>query len=302
MADFSVLLRERTRELIRHVAAAVKGEARGIHGGRVASRRLRESLPVAGATAARLTASRARKTFRQLTRALGPVRELDVALVHLEDGLDGIRIPRVTIERVRTHVLAERERRRQKMLTRLERIDLSTAAARVERVARAAPARMISYGAEALSRRVRVRARTLDQAIARAGTLYDPERLHAVRIAVKKLRYSLEVVAASELLVVTDELRLLKRAQRILGRMHDYQVLLEHVGAVADVTPPAAPGAQGLKLLASAYDRECRRLHAGYLKMAPALADVGRRLFNLRLAVPIRPGRARKHASERSGA
>ena len=294
MPSFSVLLRERTRELIRHVAAAARGEVRGIHGGRVASRRLRESLPVAGATAARLTASRARKTFRDVTRALGPVRELDVALEHLEDGLDGIRIPRVTIERVRAHVLAERERRRQKMLTRLERLDLRTAAARVERVARASPPRVISYGADALSRRVRARALTLGHAVEGAGTLYDPERLHAVRIAVKKLRYSLEVVDATELLAVSNDLRLLKRAQAGLGLMHDYQVLLEHVFAVKDATAPGASGAGGLKLLATAYDRECRRLHAGYLKVAPGLADVANRLRDMRLAPIGRPAREKK--------
>ncbi|MDQ3069444.1 MAG: CHAD domain-containing protein, partial [Acidobacteriota bacterium] len=201
----------------------------------------------------------------------------------LEDGLEGLRVPRVAIERVRAHVVAERERRRAKMLAQLERVDLSEALARVERVAKAASPRVTSYSTEAMSRRVRARAIVLGRGLDRAGTLYHPEHLHAVRIAGKKLRYALEVVTASGAADVAADLRTLKKAQERLGLLHDYQILLEHVAAVADATPPGAPGAAGLKTLAGAYDRECRKLHAGYMKMAPALGVIAARLQDPRL-------------------
>jgi CHAD domain-containing protein len=120
--------------------------------------------------------------------------------------------------------------------------------------------------------RARSRARAFADAIARAGGVYHPERLHEVRIAGKKLRYALEVVGAMALEPVAADIRLLKRVQERLGLLHDYQVLLEHVAAVADATPAGARGAAGLRTLATAYDRECRRLHAGYLEMVPALS------------------------------
>ena len=249
-----------------------------MHQGRVASRRLRESLPSAGRGTA--TAKGARRSFREITRALGPVRELDVALGHLEDGLEGARIPRIAIERVRAHVLAERERRRERMLARLERVDVDTAINRVERLAKSAAASVTPVRAEMALVRVRARARALATEIDKAGTLYDPNRLHNVRIAAKKLRYAAEVAAASGAQLAGD-LRLLKRAQESLGVMHDYQVLLEHVAAVSDRTPKGAPGAAGLKAMAAAYDRECRKLHAIYLKMAPSLAAAASRLRNL---------------------
>jgi CHAD domain-containing protein len=216
------------------------------------------------------------------------VRELDVALGHLEDGLEGARIPRIAIERVRAHVVAERERRREKMLARLERVDLDEAVSRVERVARGMEAGGVtSFSANRLAGRVRTRADAFARAIADAGTLYHPERLHAVRIAAKKLRYALEVVESTSLAPVKAPIRSLERVQELLGVMHDYQILLEHVADVREATPKGTPGAAGLKAMAAAYDRECRTLHAGYLKQAPALTALAGALTDLKLAAPI---------------
>jgi len=283
MATLAALLRGRTHDLSRHLPGAIHGDNRGVHQGRIASRRLREALPVAGA--AKTASARARKTLRQITRALGPVRELDVALAHLEDGLAGAKIPRIAIERVRAHVQVERERRREKMLARLERVDLAGAMKRMERIAAGTRPQFTPAALDALGRRVRGRALNLQSAIERAGTLYHPDRLHAVRIAGKKLRYVLEVLRAASLAGVSADLRGLKRAQEVLGIMHDYQILLEHVAAVSDASPKGTPGAAGLRAMAAAYDRECRKLHAAYLKMAPRLAALSARLRNLDLKV-----------------
>lgn len=283
MATLTALLRERTHDLSRHLPGAIDGDNRGVHQGRIASRRLREALPVAGA--AKTASARARKTLRQITRALGPVRELDVALAHLEDGLAGAKIPRIAIERVRAHVQVERERRREKMLARIERVDLAGAMKRMERIAAGTRPQFTPAALDALGRRVRGRALNLQSAIERAGTLYHPDRLHAVRIAGKKLRYVLEVLRAVSLAGVAADLRVLKRAQEVLGVMHDYQILLEHVAAVSDASPKGTPGAAGLRAMAAAYDRECRKLHAAYLKMAPQLAALSARLRNLDLKV-----------------
>ena len=287
MASLAALLVDRAKDLSRHIAGAISGDVRHVHQGRVASRRLRESLAAAGRGGGQ-AAARARKAFRKITRALGPVRELDVALGHLEDGLDGIRIPRIAIERVRAHVVAERERRREKMLARLERVDLDEALSRVERAARGAETGGVtSFSAGRLAERIRARAEALEGAIADAGTLYHPERLHEVRIAAKKLRYGLEVVESTGLADVTTPIRSLKRVQALLGVMHDYQVLLEHVADVREATPKGTPGAAGLKAMATAYDRECRTLHAGYLKQAPALTASASALRDLEVKAPV---------------
>lgn len=278
MANLTALLRLRARELTEHLEAALGGDVTGVHQGRVASRRLRESLPSSRRSA---SLTRARKALRAVTRALGPVRELDVALGHLEDGLEGSRIPRIALERVRAHVTAERERRRERMLLKMERVDVAGAVSRVERIAVSSRLGLTDAAVRALATRVRVRAAGLAGAVDRAGTLYAPDRLHAVRIAGKKLRYALEVLASASLARVGRDLKLLKDAQEVLGVMHDYQVLLEHVADVRGATPRGAPGAAGLAAMAAAYDRECRKLHATYLKLAPGLAASARRLRKL---------------------
>ena len=64
----------------RSLPAARAGEVSAIHQARVATRRLREALPLVARGAPGRKLARA---VRRLTRALGPVRELDVALLTL---------------------------------------------------------------------------------------------------------------------------------------------------------------------------------------------------------------------------
>ena len=90
----------------------------------------------------------------------------------------------------------------------------------------------------AIDARVTHRALALKTALAEAGALYLPERLHVVRIALKKLRYAREVVAEASGVNMKAELRSLKRGQDILGRLHDMQVLLDRIRQLqASLTP-----------------------------------------------------------------
>ena len=64
----------------RHLPSAIAGDDRGVHQARVASRRLREAVPVLAAGLKHSKAGKASRKIRRLTRALGTVRELDVTL------------------------------------------------------------------------------------------------------------------------------------------------------------------------------------------------------------------------------
>jgi CHAD domain-containing protein len=72
------LLRQRLVSLLTAMPAAQEGDETSVHQARVASRRLREALPVLGARADGDALDRAEKRVKRITRALGPVRELDV--------------------------------------------------------------------------------------------------------------------------------------------------------------------------------------------------------------------------------
>src|SRR6476661_5046661 len=79
----SELLKKRVDPFTRVLAAVEQGDVRALHRARVASRRLRELLPML-----QLQPSRARKLSRRLrkvTMRLGAVRELDVLLLLIDE-------------------------------------------------------------------------------------------------------------------------------------------------------------------------------------------------------------------------
>src|SRR6185503_12560499 len=115
------LLLRRARELQRQLPLAIQGSDTGVHQARVASRRLREAVPVlAGETKARRKAER---KIRKLTQALGTVREMDVTVQILDEFAQSTSLPRNALEDVRAHVIAERDRRRAVMLQRLRHVN-----------------------------------------------------------------------------------------------------------------------------------------------------------------------------------
>jgi CHAD domain-containing protein len=105
--------------------------------------------------------------------------------------------------------------------------------------------------------------------------MYAADQLHAVRIATKKLRYALELIADARLAPVRPLVNTLKRAQETLGKLHDLQVIEQHVAAV-QALPPARRGAHdgGLKVVASSLEDACRHLHGRYIKQAPSLLQL----------------------------
>src|SRR3954469_7872773 len=94
------LIRQRVTALGRALPGAKGGDTRSVHQARVATRRLREALPLLGGSKGEKLSRAARK----LTRALGPVRELDVALMILEELAQAPDAPREGIQRLRLAV------------------------------------------------------------------------------------------------------------------------------------------------------------------------------------------------------
>ena len=80
----------------------------------------------------------------------------------------------------------------------------------------------------ALAARLVHRSRRLDQAISRAGSMYAPVRLHAVRSR-RRSRYALELAGESGILEARPHVTTVKRAQTALGRLQDLQVVLRQV-------------------------------------------------------------------------
>jgi CHAD domain-containing protein len=271
----TALLQRRARELRRHLPGAATGDVTALHQARVASRRLRETVPVLATGVSGGKAGRVRRKVRRLTRALGAVRELDVAVKILDELARRERLPRTALEQVRGHVLAERDRRREVMFERLKGVDVEKLGRRLSTLAGALQHSDSGEWRTALAARLAKRSVRLAAAMGDAGQIYQPERLHRVRIAAKKLRYALEIAAETRSAAATSLVRLLKRVQDDLGRLHDLNVLEAHVAAV-QADPPAnrqAP-AGGLDVIGQALEAECRHLHARYLAAAPTVLEL----------------------------
>ena len=271
------LLDRRSRAVKRHLAAAIAGKDSGVHQARVASRRLREALPVLTVGLTHTKGGKALRKIRRLTAALGGVRELDVTLHLIDELAERPNVPAAALAEVRAQVIEERERRRQVMLKRLEHIDIAKLDRRLNAVKQALlHATPAQHGwRAALAARVAVRARRLVRAIDEAGQVYAAQSLHDVRIAAKKLRYALEIADESGAAPCADSVRTLKRVQDTLGRLHDLQVLQHHAAAVGATprrrrTIPDAALAGLLRLV----EDECRMLHGRYVAALPLLGAV----------------------------
>src|SRR5437870_11659999 len=108
------LVRRRLSLLEKNMPAAVGGDAAALHQARVASRRIREALPLLAGPARKLM-----RQVRRITRVLGPVRELDVALLLLDELDRSESVPRQALTRLRQTVRSERERLHEDMRRRL---------------------------------------------------------------------------------------------------------------------------------------------------------------------------------------
>jgi CHAD domain-containing protein len=257
--------------------SARTGDIAAVHQARVATRRLREALPLV------LRGSSLRKqtrAVRRLTRALGPVRELDVALLTLEEFAGARDVPRTGVLSLHQVIRQERSRmqvdlRRAIDRMRLDKLTEKLVAAARKRDKQGGRSRSVDSKQLTVARARSVRrAERLRITIENAAAIYLPDRLHDVRIAAKKLRYSLEILRDLSASRAIARILMLKRAQDLLGRIHDLEVLIARTRAIqGSPNAPTLRVSADMDLLVRRLETECRRLHGRYIAMrAPLLA------------------------------
>jgi CHAD domain-containing protein len=214
------------RELVRqHWPGVRDADRESIHEARVAIRRIRAAL---GAFAT--PDVDAVKLCRSLGRALGRVRELDITDSVLDE--TGMRLPRAAhaVAAVRRDLSRNRLQASRRLVKTLDDLKLRPLA----RLAR--PHRgVLTFWKDwrtGLFDAIATRSEALRAAAHEAPAVYMPNRLHRVRIALKKLRYTLEVAEAAALPVEPALMRDLSKTQDSLGRIHDIHVAQRAVRAL----------------------------------------------------------------------
>ena len=280
----------------KHLPRAVQGEVEPLHQCRVATRRLREILPLCTSEVPRGAAARARRRLRRVGRALGGVRELDVALGLVVELVQKDSVAPIAAGRLRQHLRDERDERRERMLDRLGGVSTRKLERDLADVARALSMRQQTDAwAQTLAVRMGRRAQRVREAVAAAGPLYVSDRVHVVRIAAKKLRYALEFAADTGEASTKGAVRQVKDIQEALGRLHDLEVLATTIQDIA------VPGADvetwngALDALRLELDRECRGLHSQYVAKREPLLEICD--MALRVAVRIWTDRGGELAS-----
>jgi CHAD domain-containing protein len=280
----SELLKRHLDRLTRALPGVEQGDVRALHRARVASRRLRELIPVLQLEHS--TSKKLSRRLRKLTLRLGTVRELDVLMLGIDEMHEACGEQSSALARVGIAVSTERDHARRRLFTQLPLDGIRRLTQKLDHVvtelqlAEASSSRSaVRLWKWAVDARVERRAARFATAVHEAGAVYIPERLHSVRIALKKLRYALEL--SNDVSAVRDEvdLRTLKRGQDLLGRMHDLQVLIDRVRQVqASLTPPNVAVWRELDALIARLEDDCRRLHARYMRARDALTAIAVRL------------------------
>ncbi|HTV03064.1 MAG TPA: CHAD domain-containing protein [Luteitalea sp.] len=296
-ADLAAVIASRHEALRTHLLPAREGDEVGVHQARVASRRLREVIPVLATGLDELRLKPVRRRLRDVTRALGPVRELDVALGMIDDHVRDSDAGKELRGAWRALVLGKRRAPVRALRKALGAADRATLHRQLDEVENARAASVDLQWRDALAASLTTRARSLRAHIEQTGALFHAEPLHDVRIAAKKLRYALEITADTGLARLARPLATLKKAQDVLGQLHDLDVL----GALLAALPDAAAGEslhEEAASVAAALDHEARLLHARYLRTRPTLVRITD--FTLdELVVTVRPSSRRRQSSRK---
>lgn len=283
--------------LLTHIQAGQQELAvETVHQLRVATRRMGAVLPVFRKVIDPVALEAFSQTLSNLRRAAGTLRDHDVMGEHLAEWPwpSALRPWREALLQPQSAV---RESLANELSLRLKSAALHGAVLMLghvlEELSRSpqgatVEARLRAY----LTKRIRKARDRMTETIIKAVKQQTPEALHAVRIAVKKLRYGLDLARALGHTEVTKELKFLKELQSEIGVHHDVHVVQEALAQYAvthvDLLPPAAR---------QTYKNQQRLAHRRQARRAVRIMMLGYAWMNR-----YRTEADTSHSTEREGA
>jgi CHAD domain-containing protein len=225
------------KQLAEHLGGVRLGEdIESIHCARVASRRLRAALDMFRACWKRKQVKAWKKPIRQLAQNLGEARDHDVLIEFLASSLaavsDRVLVPGIAC--LLNHVERQRQWIQPRVLKAIDQFEtdgvLKSIQAAIRLILEEAGDAPFVASKHAHSLAGKMVRKGVKKLLDEAPGLAAPEqqkRHHAMRIAAKRLRYTLELarpVYSGNLAEILDSV---KRVQTLLGEIHDCDVWVE---------------------------------------------------------------------------
>jgi len=259
-------------------------DVEALHDFRVAMRRLRSTLRAYQPQLDAVVSPKLRRRLRDLARATGEARDVEVQISWLEQRRDELPpgrragvpwlVARLTQRRERTY-----RDIRERIAPKFDRL-----ARRLRRALGAAPVRDATLPpplASLIAQLLEEQSSDLERRLALIRSPASHAEAHAARIRVKRARYLLEPVVR-EAAPAAPVLRRLKEIQQVLGDLHDLQVVIVRLGDAA--AEAAAERTRRLHELAVGGDRGAaargpRPATSGLLALARVARATQERLF-----------------------
>ena len=222
-----------TREIEGVIEAA---DPEYVHRMRVASRRIRTRLALFGSCLPDKKVREWNNNFRTVTKALGAARDVDVQIILVESFLKTLTgRDTLGINRLLLRLRQKRSRLQKKVVRTMNRLAHSGVIHDMEGILRIMLSPFIlkkdagsqEYIFRAACEEISGR---LSEVLGYTIYIHDPARiseLHAMRIASKHLRYSLEAFEPAYEKKLAKYIKIVKNIQEMLGDIHDCDVWLE---------------------------------------------------------------------------
>lgn len=276
----ATLLDEQTSVLRTQLSGVLDGHSDAVHDSRVATRRIRELLALVPAIPGSDGETDVASGYKSMGRALGKVRDIDVQ-IELIQNLE-VHAPQAapSLVVVRQDHDDRRLARMRQLIKTLERLDVD---ALLHFIGDGHPAglrtRLTSSGwRQQIKRLVIERSRAASEAIEHATGVYFPNRAHRARIAIKQLRYAGEIAVRTGFTEMDAAIGALKRAQQILGDLHDRQALADKLKSYVK---KGDVHASHVKETRQILEGEVVKLHQDYLSRREGLRDACAGIHNV---------------------
>jgi CHAD domain-containing protein len=268
------------------------GNPDSVHDARVATRRIRELLELVDGN----HAEDVRADVRRMGRALGRVRDVDVRIALLARLESRIPPAAPALVALRHTLEQKRAKRLRAVIKRFEKQDLDSL---FDHQTLNAIRRTLSHRTSwaqwtvSLRRIISARGKATTEAINHASGVYFPNRIHRARIAIKKMRYAMEIATESGVSNLLAQIQELKGMQDALGELHDRQSLLDELATEpGDSSKALAP----LVLVREVLHANIQRLHSRFVSRRNRLLDISRAAESPRtgrpwvVAIPVAAG------------